>query len=82
MCMRVLPVCMYQHHTCACCQRDQKRVSDPLEVDLQTVVSRHMDAENQMSPLQEPRVPLAAALSSVPGFSRSDTRFEIGAEDL
>ena len=34
--------------------RGQKRVSDPLELELQMVVSHHVGAENKGLPLQEP----------------------------
>ena len=43
----VLPVCMYVYHMQAWCYRGQKMALDLLELELQTVVSCHMDVENE-----------------------------------
>lgn len=43
----VLPVCMYVYHLHAWCYRGQKMALDRLRLELQTVVSCHMDVENE-----------------------------------
>lgn len=52
MCMGVVLACMSLHHMCAV-SSGQKRVSDPLELELGLVVSHQMDAG---FPLNEQRV--------------------------
>ena len=42
----VLSTCMYVHHVCAWCS-GQKRGSDPLELEIQMVVSHFVAAGNQ-----------------------------------
>lgn len=44
MCMRVLPVCMYVHHICACYLGSEKRLLNALELELHTVVDHHVHA--------------------------------------
>lgn len=46
MCVDVFPACKSVHHVCIV-HRDQKRASDLLELELQTVLSHHVDAGNQ-----------------------------------
>lgn len=43
----VLSACMYVYHVCAWCSGDQKRGSDPLELEIQMVVSHFVAARNQ-----------------------------------
>jgi hypothetical protein len=43
--MGVLPECMPVHHMCEV-HRDQKSVPDPLELELQPVVSLHLGVDN------------------------------------
>lgn len=76
--------CMYVSapYLCLLPERSEKSVRSPGSGLPDCCELPHACRESNLSPLQEPRVPLAAALSPVPGFSRSDTRFEIGAEDL
>ena len=44
MCVGVLSVCMFMHHTCAWCQW---RPSDPLELELPIVVNHHVVLRNK-----------------------------------
>jgi hypothetical protein len=45
--MNTLPVCMSVHHMCAWCPwRPGKKVSDPLELELQSVLSYHVGARH------------------------------------
>lgn len=41
-----LPTCMSRNHACASANRGQKRILDPLELELQTVVDHLVGAEN------------------------------------
>jgi hypothetical protein len=44
----VFPLCMFVHHVrVPAADRDQKKVSDPLELELPTTVSCYVSAENQ-----------------------------------
>lgn len=56
--MDVLPACMSVHHMRVWCRGGQRRVSDPLELELQTVVSHHVGV-----PLEEQPVLLIAESS-------------------
>lgn len=46
MCVDVFPACKSMYHICIF-HRDQKRASDLLELELETVLSHHVDAGNQ-----------------------------------
>lgn len=47
-CMSILPVGVYEHHVCVSgTLKGQKRVSEPLESELQTIVSCHVSAGNK-----------------------------------
>lgn len=45
-CMGILPAYYVVHHMCACAHGDQKRVSDPLKLELQLALSCPMGAGN------------------------------------
>ena len=46
MCMDIASECMFVHHVCAWCIQSQKRVLDPLGLELKMVVSLCVDAGN------------------------------------
>lgn len=46
MCMRVLPVCMSMHYTTQCVEVRRGQASDPVDLELQTVVSCKAGAGN------------------------------------
>lgn len=43
----ILPACMSAYHMCAGAQVNQKRVLDPLDLELQMVVRYHVGSGNQ-----------------------------------
>ena len=43
--MGVLPACMNVHRVCSAYAGQKRRVSDPLKMELQMVISHHVDAE-------------------------------------
>ena len=56
-CMRVLPTCMSAHRMLNWCPQRQERVSEPLELELQMVVTSHVGAGNlNPGPLEEQTV--------------------------
>jgi hypothetical protein len=55
MSVKVFPACMYVHHAHACSlQRDFKRASDPLELQLQMAVSHQVGDLNLDSLKEQP----------------------------
>lgn len=58
--MNILSACMSVSHVHAWCLRDQKRELDPLEPELQTVVSHMWVLGMDLGPLKEQDMPLAA----------------------
>lgn len=45
--MNVLSACIHVHYMCEVTYVDQKRASDSLELELEIVVSSHVDAGNE-----------------------------------
>jgi hypothetical protein len=48
---------MYVHHVCAWCHRIQKRMLEPLQLELEMIVSHHVCAGNQTHERQERVMP-------------------------
>lgn len=83
MCVHVLPTCMLLHHLCA--HGGQKKILEPLELELQAAVNHHAGAENrarilckrhwefltaERNPLPSPSLELILILSAEVAHSR------------
>lgn len=60
-----MPDCMSVHHMHVCAHRRQRKESDALELDLQTVVCHQVGARNRI-PLQEEHAVLTSEAALFP----------------
>lgn len=74
--MCVLSICMYVHHRDVCAQGGQKRVSDPLELELQGVVN-HLTLVLEIKPGFDTREEWQVLLATVSTLLRSSFFFFI-----
>lgn len=81
MCIDVVPECMYVYHMCACSLRRQKRMSEHLELELQSVVSSHVTmwvprlewGSSERQPVLEPSSHLSSHSFSLENKAKFET---------